>query len=191
MAERVATAVPAVITTPGNSQNAAGIQTRRVLFLALPPRYFGKIRNLMFGFFHRRQRTVNTQVLGPLETQVMDKLWQGGPGNVRDVMVRLDRNLLAYTTVMTTLNRLCAKGLLYRQKSGPAFVYTPRCTRQEWDQASAEDFLAAYLGESRPRIDLLISFLIDAAGTEDPSLLDEMEHRINAKRAELREREKG
>lgn len=143
----------------------------------------------MFGFFDRG-RKIKTQPLGPLEARLMDKLWRDGPGNVRDVMERLDGPALAYTTVMTTLNRLCAKGLLDRQKSGQAFVYTSRYSREEWDYAAAEDFLAVYLNRSPQHVGLLISFLIDLAGASDPALLDELERRIKGKRIELREREK-
>src|SRR5438128_8928980 len=50
-------------------------------------------------------------LLGPLEITVMEILWQRGESNVRDVAEKLDRPL-AYTTVMTTLDRLFKKGLL-------------------------------------------------------------------------------
>ncbi len=64
-------------------------------------------------------------LLGPLEVQVMEILWGAGERSVRDVVERLDRKL-AYTTVMTTLDRLFKKGLLDRQKSERAFLYSPR-----------------------------------------------------------------
>src|SRR5215469_6877488 len=136
----------------------------------------------MNGGFRAHKVLVNGAGLGPLEAKLMDKLWQGGPGKVRDVMAQLDGPMLAYTTVMTTLNRLCAKGLLEREKSGLAFVYKPACSRQQWDRASAEDSLAPYLNKPRGRVELLISCLIEAAGAEDPAILDEMERKIQAKR---------
>ena len=64
------------------------------------------------------------QPLGPLEVTVMEILWARGESNVRDVVDRLDRPL-AYTTVMTTLDRLFKKGLLARRKSDRAFIYSP------------------------------------------------------------------
>src|ERR1035438_8195839 len=54
--------------------------------------------------------------LGHLETTVMDLLWERGESNVHDVVQRLNRPL-AYTTIMTTLDRLFKKGLLRRRKS--------------------------------------------------------------------------
>ena len=47
--------------------------------------------------------------LGPLELDVMEVMWNFGASNSRDVMERMERKL-AYTTVMTTLDRLYKKG---------------------------------------------------------------------------------
>src|SRR5690349_15967243 len=74
--------------------------------------------------------------LGPLEIAVMDILWDCGECNVHDVVPRLNRTL-AYTTVMTTLDRLYKKGLLNRRKWERAFLYSPRWTRTEWDRLRA------------------------------------------------------
>ena len=66
----------------------------------------------MMGLF--KHRASAPQPLGPLEVTVMEILWARGESNVRDVVDRLDRPL-AYTTVMTTLDRLFKKGLLLRR----------------------------------------------------------------------------
>ena len=53
------------------------------------------------------------RLLGPLEARIMRTVWSGGigqPFGVRDMLAHLPG--LAYTTVMTTLNRLADKGLL-------------------------------------------------------------------------------
>src|SRR5215813_8154141 len=57
--------------------------------------------------------------LGPLELQLMKILWSRGARNVREVVTQLDRPL-AYTTVMTTLDRLYKKGFLDRRMGTPA-----------------------------------------------------------------------
>ena len=124
-------------------------------------------------------------ILGPLEATVMQILWDEGAKNVRDVVDRLGRPL-AYTTVMTTLDRLFKKGLLERRKSERAFVYRPRCTRAEWEQKRAGDLLSDFLAGPRPSGELLISCLVDAVGEHDEALLDELEEKIRRKRAELR-----
>jgi len=119
------------------------------------------------------------QPLGPLEITLMEILWTGGEGNVRDVIDRLGRPL-AYTTVMTTLDRLYKKGLLARRKSDRAFIYSAALTREEWEQKRAGDFVAGFLSP-----ELLISCLVDAVGQHDKALLDELERKIKLKRREL------
>jgi predicted transcriptional regulator len=119
----------------------------------------------------------------------MDVLWSRDEGNVRDVVQLLERPL-AYTTVMTTLDRLYKKGLLLRRKSERAFVYSPRLSRQQWEHKRAGDFLAAFLAGPQPSGDVLISCLVDAVGTRDEALLDELERKIKLKRKELSRRDK-
>lgn len=125
--------------------------------------------------------------LGHLELSLMEILWNYGGGNVRDVTERLQRPL-AYTTVMTTLDRLFKKGLLERKKCERAFVYSPLLSRQEWERKQAGDWLARFLTNPAPSGELLISCLVDAVGKHDEALLDELERKIHRKRKELSER---
>ncbi len=127
--------------------------------------------------------------LGHLEMQVMEVLWTHGESNVHDVVPRLGRPL-AYTTVMTTLDRLFKKHLLVRRKSERAFLYAPRWTRQEWERKRTGDFVAGFLASPQASGDLLISSLVDAVGQYDEALLEELEKRIRSKRRELSRREK-
>ncbi len=123
-------------------------------------------------------------MMGPLEITVMEILWTTGESNVHDVVERLGRPL-AYTTVMTTLDRLYKKGLLNRRKAERAFFYAPRFTRAEWERKRAGDFLAGFLAGPKPSGDLLISCLVDMVGRQDAKLLDELERKIRLKRREL------
>lgn len=144
----------------------------------------------MFHLFKRSEKgEAAASVLGPLEADVMEVLWNCAEANVRDVTQHLPRPL-AYTTVMTTLDRLYKKGLLTRRKSERAFVYAPRLTRQEWEEKRAGDFLSAFLAGPQPAGEVLISCLVDAVGTRDKALLDELERKIKLKRKELSRREK-
>jgi predicted transcriptional regulator len=123
-------------------------------------------------------------MIGPLEITVMEILWANGESNVHDVAQRLERPL-AYTTVMTTLDRLYKKGMLGRRKADRAFIYAPRFTKAEWEQKQAGDVLAAFFAAPRPSGDLLLSYLVDVVGQHDAALLDELERRIRDKRREL------
>ena len=122
--------------------------------------------------------------LGHLEITVMEILWDSGECNVHDVVQRLDRPL-AYTTVMTTLDRLYKKGLLARRKIERAFLYSPRLSRREWEHKRAGDFVAGFLAGPQPSGELLVSCLVEAVGQQDESLLDELERKIRMKRKEL------
>jgi predicted transcriptional regulator len=104
---------------------------------------------------------------------------------VHDVVRRLGRPL-AYTTVMTTLDRLFKKSLLVRRKWERAFLYAPRWTRREWERKRAGDFVAGFLASPQASGDQLISSLVDAVGQYDTALLDELERKIRSKRRELR-----
>ena len=62
----------------------------------------------------------------------MERLWKRGPATVREVVDDLGRSRgLAYTTVMTVMVRLQAKGLLRRERTGKTYVYRPAFTRAE------------------------------------------------------------
>jgi predicted transcriptional regulator len=122
--------------------------------------------------------------LGHLELKVMEILWAHGESSVHHVIERLGRPL-AYTTVMTTLDRLFKKNLLVRRKSERAFLYEPRWTRLEWEKKRAGDLVAGFLASPQASGDLLISCLVDAVGRYDTALLDELEKKIRRKRKEL------
>lgn len=134
--------------------------------------------------FADERATSQPVFLGPLEEDVMDVVWTLGAGNVRDVARRIQRNL-AYTTVMTTLDRLHKKGLLDREMMDRAFVYKPRITREEWDRRRADEMMAGFLTGPEASRELLLSCLVDAVGTHDAMLLDELERKIRSKRQEL------
>jgi predicted transcriptional regulator len=127
------------------------------------------------------------QNLGHLELTVMEILWTHGESHVRDVIPKLSRPL-AYTTVMTTLDRLYKKGLLDRSKSDRAFLYSPRLSRQEWERKRAGDLVADFLAGPQTSSELLISCLVEAVGRQDETLLDDLEKKIQMRRKELRQR---
>jgi predicted transcriptional regulator len=122
--------------------------------------------------------------LGPLEISVMEILWERGESNVRDVVERHGQRL-AYTTVMTTLDRLFKKGLLDRYKVHRSFIYVPKLSRQEWEQKRAGELVAGFLAGPAPSRELLLSCFLDVVGKHDTELLDELEKKIRTKRKEL------
>ena len=68
----------------------------------------------------------------PLELECLQALWGIGEGTVRDVRhVMVGNRNLAYTTVMTVLDRLEKRGGVSRRKQGRSFVYVPKLSRDE------------------------------------------------------------
>jgi predicted transcriptional regulator len=120
--------------------------------------------------------------LGQREREVMAVLWTQGDANVQQVSSRLSTNL-AYTTVMTTLDRLFKKGLLRREKRVRAFVYSTALTPREVEGQRAADLIRRFFSDSGERPELLLSCLVDAVEGYDSALLDQLEARIQAARA--------
>lgn len=113
---------------------------------------------------------------GALEQQVMDTLWDRGEASVRQVMVRLG-GTLAYTTVMTVLDRLHNKGRVTRRKEGLAWRYRAAAPREQVLGALAADLLTGE-GEAEP----LLAAFIDHAEELDPQVLDTLERMIRQRR---------
>ncbi|HEY3743253.1 MAG TPA: BlaI/MecI/CopY family transcriptional regulator [Bryobacteraceae bacterium] len=120
--------------------------------------------------------------LGPLEQAVVESLWILGEASVQDVAKKLERPL-AYTTVMTTLDRLFKKGVLERRQVERAFHYQPRFSRLEMERRTASAFVDGFL--IRESGEMLFSCLVDAVGQYDAALLDELEEKIREKRLEM------
>jgi predicted transcriptional regulator len=108
-------------------------------------------------------------ILGPLESEAMRAVWGAdGAVSVRELLGELNRGRrpkLAYTTVMTVMNRLVEKGALSRERRGRGFAYEP--TAQ--DEAGL-----AVRGLMRDYGDAAIAGLVDEARA-DPKLLRRLE----------------
>jgi predicted transcriptional regulator len=122
--------------------------------------------------------------LGPLERRLLELLWaQPQPATVGHIRRALPE--LAYTTIMTTLDRLYRKGLLLRNKDGRAFVYSPRYSRAELLSELISGHIADLLGGPEQNVALL-STLVRTVGRTDAALLDELEALVQAERLRLR-----
>lgn len=134
---------------------------------------------LFWGF--KSSREILESRLGVLERQVMNVVWNAGEVNVRETCELLG-SAVAYTTVMTTMDRLFKKRLLGRRKVGRAFVYSAAATRNQLEGAVANELVHSLLqqhgGEPLP----LLSSLVDAVSDRDRALLDELERLIHEKR---------
>jgi predicted transcriptional regulator len=123
-------------------------------------------------------------LLGPFEQQLLEELWQRGSATVRELIA--DGTIRqAYTTVMTTVDRLYKKGLLDRIVEGRAFRYTPRQSAEELQRVAALDGIRRLLG-SGDTSSLPLSYLVEALSSHDAQLLDELQLLVEQKRRELK-----
>jgi predicted transcriptional regulator len=138
---------------------------------------------LLRGF--RRPHEVVAPALGTLERDVMECLWRKGEATVRDVYAAFGE-ATAYTTLMTTLDRLYRKGLLERHKDGRAFRYLPRLSRTEFEQGIKEDLLEGLLGANAEGVEPVLSYIVERVSERDRALLDKLDAMIKTKRRELK-----
>lgn len=125
--------------------------------------------------------------LGPLEQRLLDALWAKGSATVRELLENGYEDL-AYTTVMTTLDRLYKKNVLMREEEGRAYRYTPRLSREELHREVAGQAFLQLLDAS-PASNLPLSFLVEILGERDAQLLDDLRKLVEKKRRELNQRE--
>ena len=125
--------------------------------------------------------------LGPLERQILNVLWERGTGTVRELLQAGDIKL-AYTTVMTTLDRLYKKQVLDRVPEGRAFRYSPRLSPEDLQREAAGVAIRQLLG-SNEAASLPLSYLVEAVGEHDAQLLDQLQTLVEQKRRELKNKE--
>lgn len=140
-------------------------------------------RFLLRGF--RRPREIACLALGSLERQVMEETWRLGEVSVRDIHRAFDERI-AYTTLMTTLDRLFKKRLLERRKDGRAFVYVAVVSRDDLDRGIKEDVVDGLLGHGADGVEPVLACIVDTISERDRELLDELDRLVQEKKRELR-----
>ena len=121
-----------------------------------------------------------TTRLGPLETRLLELLWaRSRTATVREL--RQACPSLAYTTILTTLERLYRKRLLLRHREGRAFAYQPRCSRDELLSELVSGHVTELLGASQES-SVILSTLVRAVRDTDAALLDELDELVQAER---------
>lgn len=139
-------------------------------------------RILLWGF---RPAEDGLPGLGTLEREAMDVVWRSGRASVREVRAALGR-AVAYTTVMTVLDRLYKKGVLDRQRSGRAYLYSAAASPEQIQSSVAMGLLHRLLGRGREAASPVLSSLVDTVGERDRELLDDLDRLVREKRRALK-----
>jgi len=121
--------------------------------------------------------------LGELQRAAIEVVWELGEASVHDVRNRLDqKKTLAYTTVLTVLQKLERAGWLEHRNEGKSYVYIPVRSRDEADAGSVKRFLKGVFDD-----DALAMFhhLIRQSDLSEADL-KELRRMIDEKRREMR-----
>ncbi len=122
--------------------------------------------------------------LGSLEGQLMQQIWLLGETSVRDLHGGF-ANRLAYTTVMTTVDRLYKKGLLGRRRVGKAYLYAAKLTEKEYRERVAQHLINLALHDGKHH-NAVLSCFVDVVSEADQEMLHRLDQLVKAKRRALR-----
>jgi len=113
----------------------------------------------------------------PLELECLKALWRLREGSVKDVrqVITENRNL-AYTTVMTVLDRLARRGRVERRKVGRAFVYVPTVEHEELRRLAVKELVETHFGGS---YDALLHYLRSRPVEPEPAPAEAPERPID------------
>src|SRR5256885_74058 len=101
------------------------------------------------------------------ETDVMHVLWDLGSGTVADVRARLPADL-AYTTVLTLLQKLEAKGYVAHVEDGKAYRYMPLIKREQASRSAVRHLIQkVFRGSS----ELLLTQLVSSGDLSDEEIV--------------------
>ena len=95
----------------------------------------------------------------PLEMECLKSLWRVGEANVKQIkddLAAMERTL-AYTTVMTLLERLVKRGRVERRKQGRAFLYSPLASRAELRKLAIEELVSMHFDGNRRELESYLS----------------------------------
>lgn len=121
------------------------------------------------------------QIMGELEEEVMDFLWERKRATVKDVFETLSsRKKIAYTTIITVMNRLAEKNILRREKTGKFFIFEPIYNREQYKEIVSEMVVRGLREIDGKKA---LAAFVDSF-SEDPEELKLLEKLIEEKKAE-------
>ena len=132
-------------------------------------------KEISVGDFRPHEKGLR-KILGDLEAEILEKVWEEEPVTVRKIYEDISANKkIAYTTVMTVMTRLAKKGLLKQQKEGNAYIYT-----SIWKK---DELLSYVVGKVMDGLfedfeDVAVSKFIEKYKDEDENKLKKLEEKL-------------
>jgi len=112
--------------------------------------------------------------LGALEAEIMEAMWDWNcASSVKDVHAFINKSRkIAYTTVLTVMSRLHAKGLLNRLKNGRCYLYLTSYGREEFMNLFNKKTISGMIIDFK---EPTLSHFVDALEGEDPEMLKRLQ----------------
>lgn len=125
------------------------------------------------------------KVLGHLEEDIMEALWMRDGATGKDVLSGLNSNnkKVAYTTVLTVLERLSKKGLVKKEKINGSYKFTPAYSKADFSRIVSKEVLKGVLDMGGGYAS---ANFVDAIAESDPNELERLSKLIEAKKSELK-----
>ncbi|MFA6908885.1 MAG: BlaI/MecI/CopY family transcriptional regulator [Patescibacteria group bacterium] len=121
------------------------------------------------------------QLLGELERQIMEVVWRRDESTVRDIVeVLRKKRTIAYTTVMTVMNRLADKNILRRKDHAGAFVYSSAEPRESFFRRASSSVIRKLIAECG---DVALAQFVEALDDVDPAKLAVLEKKLRQRRS--------
>jgi predicted transcriptional regulator len=126
------------------------------------------------------------KVLGHLEESVMDSLWSRKEATGKEVLQDLSgRRKVAYTTVLTVLDRLHKKGLVKKERHEGGLLFSPAYTKAAFSAIVSREVMGGVIEMSQG---LASAGFVNALAENDPKELDRLSKLIEDKKRELEEK---
>jgi len=132
--------------------------------------FWGDRREKEIKMARKKKQKLGINALGDLEVDIMGIVWNLKRATVKDVFeIMYERRRLAYTTIMTVMNRLAIKGMLSQDKKTVPYIYRPLVARDEMATAMVNEVVDRLLEGSAGT---LVSHLVDRGSVNDDEIAD-------------------
>ncbi|MDI6816204.1 MAG: BlaI/MecI/CopY family transcriptional regulator [Actinomycetota bacterium] len=141
------------------------------------------MKRFKLGSFRPSESGVR-KMLGDLEADIMELVWEKDQASVREIHGLLERDReIAYTTVMTVMSRLAEKNILFQERNGKQYLYKALLSKEEFNEIM---FVSVFTGFQEDLGKQALSYFVENI-SEDTATLDELERLIQHKRRQIEE----
>jgi predicted transcriptional regulator len=113
---------------------------------------------------------------GPLESKIMNILWNGNESSIKEVQLILEKEKpINFNTVMTVMNRLVDKNILTKRLEGRTSLFKPLTTKEDFINNQSKKLTENLLDEFGG---LVVNHMLDSLKEVDDNLLEKLEQKL-------------